>query len=377
MRTSILAALGLALLAFPALAQSTPSPIIEHFRAYREALDRQDFETAASEAELALAASETRDGDGGHTPALSLNLATARLLGGDAAGALAPAQRALALAQAGATAVDVSFASLVLGRAELITIGRPGADRLRALLANSEAMAGIPVSEVFAAASSLGVWANGERNFEMAEAAWAIAAAHAEGSLLGAEYGLGRAKTWQAVAILLDERGGNGRARLNLRRAQAAYILLWEAERALRAVPRTGTGLEVTIGEQAYGDALAWRAVLVAKMHSDDLALPPGGGPTVAEVAAQLEQDSCIEIDRTRAPEFPQRQARNGELAGLAVRLHINALGEIDDVRTVSIIGDESFARAVEGAVSQWRVIRRNTECNPERTIVLSVVFRF
>jgi hypothetical protein len=66
--------LTLALVALPAAAQ-TPNPVVGHYRAYNAALERGDLATAETEARAALAASEMRDGDGGSTAVLALNLA--------------------------------------------------------------------------------------------------------------------------------------------------------------------------------------------------------------------------------------------------------------------------------------------------------------
>ena len=61
-----------------AASAQTPNPVIQHYRAYQAALDANDFVAAEREAAAALAASEQRDGDGGRTAVLALNLALVR-----------------------------------------------------------------------------------------------------------------------------------------------------------------------------------------------------------------------------------------------------------------------------------------------------------
>lgn len=60
------------------VAAQAPNPVLTHFRAYRAALESNDLPTAEREAAAALAASEARDGDGGRTAVLALNLASIR-----------------------------------------------------------------------------------------------------------------------------------------------------------------------------------------------------------------------------------------------------------------------------------------------------------
>jgi hypothetical protein len=113
----------------------TPNPIIEHYRAYRAALERNDLAAAEAAAISALEASEARDGDGGRTGVLVYNLATVRFARNDLSGALAPARRALELAQLrgeAASSVSPILARLLVGRAELAA-DEPGGRGARAI----------------------------------------------------------------------------------------------------------------------------------------------------------------------------------------------------------------------------------------------------
>src|SRR5262249_11451287 len=84
-----------------AFAQTPASdPVMANYHAYRAAMNSGDFAAAEAAAAAALNASETRDGDGGHTAVLAENLAVVRLYQHEPATAYAPALRAYRLIQA-------------------------------------------------------------------------------------------------------------------------------------------------------------------------------------------------------------------------------------------------------------------------------------
>lgn len=118
------AIVGVALTGLAAAGQGEtppPNPVVEHYKAYTAALQRQDFATAETEAAAALEASVQAYGDEGRTAVLALNLADVRLVRGNLDAAVAPAQKALALAEArgSASGVDARLARLTLDRAQL------------------------------------------------------------------------------------------------------------------------------------------------------------------------------------------------------------------------------------------------------------------
>src|SRR5262249_58511725 len=90
-----------------AVAQSgAPNPITSHYRAYREALATGNLAAAEVEAAAALDASAARDGDGGNTAVLAINLAQTRLSLGRRNEAYEPASRAFKIATAGGSDAD-------------------------------------------------------------------------------------------------------------------------------------------------------------------------------------------------------------------------------------------------------------------------------
>lgn len=67
-----------ALFATAAIAQEPPS-VVAYYQQYSAALEHGDLAAAERAAASALAASEQRDGNGGRTPILALNLAGTRV----------------------------------------------------------------------------------------------------------------------------------------------------------------------------------------------------------------------------------------------------------------------------------------------------------
>ncbi len=173
--------LAACLIASPTAAR-TPSPIMVHYRAYAAALERGDLAVAETEAEAALAASEARDGDGGRTAVLALNLAQVRLDLGRPGDALAPAQRAFTLSEERGAAADIDplMARLFLGRAELSRRGAAGRERLEPALAEAAGVAQL-WGHGYEAAAALAHWTMRENHLPVARAAWSSAIAFSQG----------------------------------------------------------------------------------------------------------------------------------------------------------------------------------------------------
>lgn len=387
--SAALAALMMWSLCASAAAQA-PSAVLEHYRAYRAALDANDLSAAEREAVAALAASEARDGDGGRTAVLALNLASVRILKGDAAGALAPAQRAVTLAEAASnTGVDLTLARLIHARARLASGDAAAIPALHTALAAAE-QGGVAEVEVYDAAVELGGAAFADARYTVARDAWRTAGAHAGASRFPQAFAESNARTGEAVAMLLEDLRLAGRRvrqeKLDEDVAREAYLMLVAsiAQLAPLAEAEAPSG-DVTVAQRVYAEALAWRAVLSAKMRSDDQDLPEteaqgDGSAEVAIPAADVSRPRCwVQIDHERnMPRYPSDALRRGNLAGLAVRLRLNAQGEVTDAQTVALIGDESFARSVEQAARDWRATARPDSppnCRMEMTVITSVSF--
>jgi TonB family protein len=379
--------LPLVLVASPAAAQTTPDPVLQHYRDYRAAVERQDWAAAETSAAQALTASEARDGDGGRTAVLALNLAITRLIANDAAGALGPAQRALTLAEAGAPGVNPTVAALTLGRAELVTRGQTGAERLAALLADDSALANVPAEEIYPAAAMLGAWAMQQSQHERARESWSVAARHAAGSIYGEEYGLANARLWEAAAIITHEVRG-GQRRMNTDNATEAYGMLAEAYALLRPMALIEpAGVELTVAQNTYANVLAWLGAVRAKLAADGQRTPnwpgeaQGDADGMSEIGAptDLTLPRClVDLDPDPLPRFPEEELRRSQLGVVVVRLQFDDAGNVVQHRVVARAGSEGFQRAVERVADRWSVTRdadSPAHCRMPRTLLSPVSF--
>lgn len=386
--SAVLAVLMWSLFA-PAAAQA-PSPVLQHYRAYQAALAAGDLASAEREAAAALAASEARDGDGGRTAVLALNLASVQFLRGNAAGALAPAQRALTLAEARPdSGVDLALARLIVARTRVASGENAAIATLQTALAAAE-QADIADIEVYDAAVQLGGAAFAQERYAVAREAWRTAGAHAAGSRFPQSFAESNARTGEAVAMLLDDlRLSQRRVRQTLDEdvTREAYLMFVASIEQLAPLTEAeAPSGALTVAQRAFAEALAWRAVLRAKMRSDAQEIPEtevqgDGAAEVAIPAVDMSRPRCwIALDHERRmPRYPAAALRRSELAGVAVRLRINAQGEVTDAQTAALIGDESFARSVERAAHEWRATAREdspANCRMEMTVIVSVSFQ-
>lgn len=385
LRTLIVTA-SVFLLISPASSQPR-NEVLENYRAYQAALERRDIPAAEAAAENALAASEARDGDGGQTAILALNLAITRLTLGDNPGALAAAQRAFALAEAGARGVEPTFAELILGRAELAAGVVGGADRLERVLTSEHAAATLAPDELYMAASQLGTWAVRESQFARARSAWATAARFASGAPLGAAYSLAGARIGEATSIILDEWQRVGE-RMDIERAHEAYSLLDEAAALLSPLSNIEShDRELTLAQSALAQTMAWRAVLRAKLRTDQQELPPDWGEAegdgdAAEIGPRdLTRIRCpFRLVARPRPVFPRSSQQRLQVGSVVIRLTIDDAGTITGWNTAAHVGDVRFVEAVESVVGYWRIERRSdavSYCRMGGTVLQPIAFSF
>lgn len=365
-----------------AMAQTTANPVVEHFRAYRAAMERGDLAAASSEAEQALAASQARDGDGGRTAVLALNLASVRLLRNDAATAVEPAQRALTLSQNAGSGVDPRLASLVLGRAQLGAGDRAGAERLSTTLTGS--LDGLPEDEIYSSSMALGVSAAAAYDGDTADAAYDIARAHADGSPLGHAYGYGVARTGQAAARFVVMMGPRGTRTASDNMIQRVREAIDDAVTTLKPFA-LWTNAAPTIGERAYADAVAWQAVLDAKVASDrqghgltSINTNEYGDLLEASGAAEQIAGQCgahIVRERMTYPPEELHHLRNGVVI---ILIRADASGAITSRSVLSSRGADAFPTTVQAAWSDWRLERNErapSDCRLAGTYVGRIFF--
>ncbi|MGQ0534417.1 MAG: hypothetical protein ACT4OF_17255 [Caulobacteraceae bacterium] len=362
-------------------ASAQTNPVLQHYRSYIAALERGDLAAAATEAQAALAASEARDGDGGRTAVLSLNLATVHLMAGRPEQARPAARRALDLARAGAEGVDPMMAEIVLARSILATNPTAAAAaRLHALLTNPAAQE-LPAREIYAAAEYLGDWGLAHGDFDLAQRAWALAGAHPEGSVFGERYGLGRARTSEGAAIIMDELDRSGR--FGQSEGDAAHALLSEAVRVLQPLSQVESPtFELTLAQQTYAVARAWMMALESKLYIDGQRVPET--PTEAQGDADgLSEIGPIDLTRPRCmmrviAEPQPRYPDYNQVAAVMLFFRVNAQGEIVAHQIAARAGSEEFAAAIERVVGRWRVERlpeSPANCRVEANILQGVRF--
>lgn len=375
------AALLLTVVCLPLAAAAQTSPIVQHYRAYLAALERGDLDAATSEAQAALAASEARDGDGGRTAVLAFNLANVHVQAGRYLEAEPLAQRALALARGGAQGVDPVLARIVIARTGLALnggsrLGHEAASELAALLATPT----LTSEDVYTPAAQLGNWALTHGEYELARDAWSLAAGHPDGSAFGEAYGLGRARTNEAVAIIASELD-DGR-RISQDDGDAAHALLSEAMRVLYPLTREVPGLQLTVAQQAYSEARVWLSALESKLHADGRRVPEqpaeaqGDADGMSEIGpADLTRPRCLmRLVAQPTPRFPSIY----QVGSVMLFLRIDAEGEVAHFQIAARAGSEEFAEAVERVAGRWRVERLDTSapnCRMESNVLQLIRF--
>jgi hypothetical protein len=370
---SLLAAFGAVLLSVSAAAQTPPNPVMEHFRAYRAAIAQGDLAGADAAATAALAASEARDGDGGRTAILALNLASLRLERGDRAGALQPAQRAHTLATTRTDAnLDPLLAGLVLERARLTPEG--ATEGLAAAISQARQHDDL-AGDIYLAAVDLGRRSLTDGRFVQSADAWQIAADTAAAAPDDSALARADALIASAVALIYEaakQRGGGIQpievtAQNRLREA----LTIADQERGL-FVANTPADRATT----SYGNAAAWLLVLNARLGR----LPRPWTNAGVRGRPAAESVACDgRVLATEMPRFPSRALSWMHVGAVVVRFETNAAG---DIISREIIGaapsDSQFASNVRDVLPRWDVAWDETpSCTRQTEIIQTVRFVF
>lgn len=355
-------------------AQAAPNPVIAHYRAYSAALQAGDLTTAETEADAALQASVARDGNGGRTGVLALNLAKLRIVRGNAEGAYDPAKQAFDIASAGPNAgVDSLQARLVLGQAELTATHQQQARDLL-MPALSEAATRPELGEdAYQAAVALGNWLMmglPRANYEDTAAAWAFAAQYARS--LGADYAipLAQARINQGIALI------NLAAENHDRHSdyEHAMTVLDEPLRLLGEMANTAPDEdELTIAQVEYGRARAWQAVINARLQML-------GHLTVAhdEPAPDWYEDCQITMHHPQF-QYPRGELSEGHIGVVVVRFVLRN-GDAQGVKVAAAAPPASFfEQEVRQSASEWTAHLQDDapDCLQTRVAWRTVVFRF
>lgn len=360
-----------------ALAQPATNPVIEHFRAYRAAIAQGDLAAADTAAAAALAASEMRDGDGGRTAILALNLASLRLERGDRAGALAPAERAHALAVTrGDANVDVIMTRLVLARASLSTEITTKSE-LAAAIATSPAELS---AEIYLAALDLGRCEMEDGRF--VEAARAFAAASANAHNAPGEPTLARAQTLTMEAIAQIYVAADMRPLSRVRDEEiGAHTKLHEAFALIGpTLADPVSGQPPTRDQRAFATARIWHSVLDARLGTltrpwrnetwESFSVPPD----------EEQANRCpVRIIPRPLPEYPRDAIYDLEVGAAMVWFHLDDQGNVVG-REIAAAAPTTgqFVDAVSSVYDDWEITRRGLPvgCEMPEVIIQSVVFR-
>jgi tetratricopeptide (TPR) repeat protein len=361
--------LAMVLLTGEAVAQvDAPNPVMSHYRAYRQALAAGNLAAAESEAAAALEASVARDGDGGNTATLAINLAQARLALGRRNEAYDPALRAFNIASVGGSNVDPLMARLVLGRTQLTSDresdGRP---LLEDAIAQARTRPELR-AETYAAAADLGRWLLAREQYVGALDAWTVAEELADTAEGDTAYARAEARLGKAAAQM-------ARAMIGVIREQArptdtrittnAYSAFRDADEALAEaqalmapyahIPAEGGGL--TLGQRTYAHVLAWRRLGRAFLQSRGLRpLPDFEMNTTAGIdPRQLCRMTIVAEPR---PNFPPSASSIFAVGAVVVRFNVNEQGETTGVDIAASIPERWFREALERVTPQWRVER-------------------
>lgn len=376
-----------------AASAQTPSPVTQHYRAYNAAIERGDLAAAEQAAVAALAASEARNGDGGATVVLAANLAQVRLDLRRPAEALAPAQRALQLAEARPDAgVDPVYAGLLLGRAELAGSGVGQERRLVAAIEAAERAGGFE-AERYDAGAALGQWAIEQRRFALGAQGYEVALRASAGEEEGQIIARARAHVGRGIALLMadrgrqfgTQRGASGQAtRLLDRPSEEAPRAMAEAVRLIeplaRRAPQDATLMRA---QSTFASATAWHYVVVSWFASMGWDLPTDTREVRGGLTFDLANDGrpacAFGVVARPEPDYPEEALMDFGVGAVVLRTVTNASGEVEDMRAIAGAGGQEFIDAVEAASGRWRVERVENsppDCSPRTLSFIPFYFR-
>jgi hypothetical protein len=321
-------------------------PVIAAYKDYRSAEQRGDDTAADAALVRALAASEARDGGGGSTAVLAMNLATLRMETDHKVEALAPAKRALALARGGAKGVDELAARLMVGEAQLAVQPRSDETDLMAALHDADARGAdiddyaYPAAVALAsAASQSGRWAN-------AESAWQSAERHI------------RAAPGDPGRALATVYRGEGLTLIGAGKDEDAAAVLQKALNLLAPLaPESADTTQVTTAEIELADVMAWDGVVRARRFSE-AANAKRLGPMETKVdrpGLPGRPPLCGGIASAKPlPTFPDDILRASSVGAGVVRLQTDDAGAVTNAVLLASVPADEFRRSLIDPTVHW-----------------------
>lgn len=359
--------------------------VAEYYRAYSAALERNDMDAAAQAAEAALNASRQRDGDGGSTAVLALNLAHVQLDRGARDAAAAPAYQALTIARARGidSRVDPVVAELALLRARLSS--KQDAEILLAFMQSASGSAGGYDERFYAAAADLGDFALPRRDYAIAAAAWRAGAESGAGNDEAAVLARARALRGLGLSLLLDNTNRRGRTTFLGTNVDAigtdAIEPLSEATRITRALvlaqPYAGS---VTLAQRSYAQSLSLLAAARSQLNG-----MMGLGLEV-EVEADLLRGVRL-LDRPDVPpctmrwhsdrslRYPRRMADDLQVGAVVMRFVVSDEGVVIEREALAVTGAQEFADTAARATWRAEIERGENACSPAGAYIYPLIF--
>jgi hypothetical protein len=332
--------------------QPAANPVLSAYHEYQAAKRRGDNVAAETHAGRALAESERRDGPGGATAVLAMNLAIVRMDIGRAADSIAPARRALELAQAGAKGVDPLAARLIIGEAELSV--DPKADEASLLAALHEADAHGPDIDVYAfpAAVMLGEVALKTSRPSNALTAWRSALRHIAGAP-------GDPNTARAQTLV-----GEGVALVATHSDHSARITFDDAVNTMQPMaPESADGEHISVAELTLANAMAWLATVKAREDSESS--PDSRGDQSRRAQLPGRPAMCPgSIEPVRLPKFPKEALDDVYVGAAVVRVRTDDKGEVLGAVVVATAPNDLFRQALMDPTIRW-VYRRSKDTPP------------
>lgn len=380
------AIVGVALTGLAAAGQGEtppPNPVVEHYKAYTAALQRQDFATAETEAAAALEASVQAYGDEGRTAVLALNLADVRLVRGNLDAAVAPAQKALALAEArgSASGVDARLARLTLDRAQLRSGGPFALDRLEKSV--NEAV-DVPALAALAypGAVELALYAGEKRAYGMAGNAWATVVRILRAQANPNRLLIARALLGEASAGIIELSNGPTSDAAGFRKL--GYKIVEAMDLTAPEARKPGPTTDLTAPQTLYAQGIAWRTVITAKLASENRRprLAPELKDPIVEIGGERHGSALCEarVVTPRRPDFPHEERVDGHVGTVVLKLRADETGALEHWAIAATVGGPAFARAVEAVVPTWRLEKEAgapSDCRMAREFFTAVSYRY
>ncbi|MGE0044174.1 MAG: hypothetical protein AB7T08_00295 [Hyphomonadaceae bacterium] len=376
MRSAAIALVAAALCSAQTPLTPPANEIVANFRAYRAALEAGDLAAADVSGAAALAASAARDGDGGRTGILALNLANVRLERGMWREAEAPARQALRIAEQSASAgVDPLIARLAIGRIEINADAEGAGERLAAALQNSEGRDDL-AEYAYPAALTLGDWASRERRrLDFAVAGWRAAVEHAVGargdSQVARASALSTLGATLVVRVLFAAPGRDG----NRDDIRLAIASLADAREIIRPIMEreANTDAALTPAQRVHANTLAWLGFIRAYGQSDMRADWRG-----LDLPGLTSVTCGYQLNMLTRPRYPYPAYSDLPVGTAVVRLRLDERGQVLGRSVVAGVPDEHFTDAVSRVVDSWSITRdvalSNQPCR-DRNVFVTVVF--